>query len=432
MRLRTVLWGAFTLALLLGTALAAASLHSFCGGRLGGGPKLLEAIRVEGPLRAGAARVELAPPLPVVIAGYAPPRSVARRLQHPLYARAVVLAVEKVQVAIVSVDTLLVPDKLREQIATDVAPLGFSSVWVVATHTHSSFGGFDDRLFAQVVGTGRYREDSARALVQGAVTAIREAHARLGPATAATGVSEYDFLASSRVGGQVADHRLTKLVFRGESGPVAQWLVTAAHPTLVPKRLDELDPDFPGAFSALEEAAGHGVTLLSQGAAGNAMVDFGGGDSAKHIAQVAEALAKASRELAVADTVPTSLALSRATVDLPSPDSSRWTGDGPWRTLGDNLFCVSAPRRTELSVLRLGQVTLLAVPGEPTDAAGKAIEASAGASRVVSLANGYLGYVESEEVVAERQGEARRQYFTGRLATVLEDAARLAVRAVHE
>ena len=48
--------------------------------------------RAEGSLRAGAAKVALAPPFPVVVAGYSPPRPEASQADPPLHARAVVLA----------------------------------------------------------------------------------------------------------------------------------------------------------------------------------------------------------------------------------------------------------------------------------------------------------------------------------------------------
>ncbi|MFP2907352.1 hypothetical protein ACLESD_20360, partial [Pyxidicoccus sp. 3LFB2] len=61
--------------LVLLTVGAAYSLASWnwCGVWEERSPVLLSQVRGEGPLRAGAAKVTLAPPFPVVVAGYAPP-----------------------------------------------------------------------------------------------------------------------------------------------------------------------------------------------------------------------------------------------------------------------------------------------------------------------------------------------------------------------
>ena len=77
-----------------------------------------------------------------------------------------------------------------------------------------------------------------------------------------------------------------------------------------------------------------------------------------------------------------------------------------------------------MELLRVGPVVLLGVPGEPSAAAGRALEAAAGAGRVVSLVNGYLGYVETREHLARSEGEARRQLLgAGFLDTLVQGAS---------
>jgi len=45
---------------------------------------------------------------------------------------------------------------------------------------------------------------------------------------------------------------------------------------------------------------------------------------------------------------------------------------------------------------------------------------------VVSLTNGYFGYLEAPELVLAHQGESKRQYFGPELLEVLASAARVA------
>ncbi|NPC85334.1 hypothetical protein HPC49_44960, partial [Pyxidicoccus fallax] len=90
--LRKVPWRSL-IPLMLLTAGAAYALASWnwCGVWTERAPVLLSQVRGEGSLRAGAAKVALAPPFPVVVAGYSPPRPEAEQADPPVYARAVVL-----------------------------------------------------------------------------------------------------------------------------------------------------------------------------------------------------------------------------------------------------------------------------------------------------------------------------------------------------
>jgi hypothetical protein len=75
---------------------------------------------------------------------------------------------------------------------------------------------------------------------------------------------------------------------------------------------------------------------------------------------------------------------------------------------------------------------MLGVPAETTAASGVLLERAAGGARVVSLVNGYLGYVEPPDRVERAAGESRRQLFGPGLLESLRfgtEAARAALRA---
>lgn len=123
--------------LTIGSAYALASWN-WCGRWTGREPLVLGQTHAEGPLRAGAARVPLVPPFPVVVAGYGPPRPEASRADPVPQARAVVLSSGDVKVGLVSLELLLVPDELVAAVRQRTADLGLQGVVVVATHSHSS------------------------------------------------------------------------------------------------------------------------------------------------------------------------------------------------------------------------------------------------------------------------------------------------------
>jgi neutral ceramidase len=140
--------------LTLGSAYALASWN-WCGRWSERTPVVRGQASAEGLLRAGAARVDLQPPFPVVVAGYGPLRPEASQADPRPRARAVVLSVGDVKVGLVSLELLLVPDALVAAVRERAADLGLQGLVVVATHSHSSFGGYDPRLVSQLAGTGR-------------------------------------------------------------------------------------------------------------------------------------------------------------------------------------------------------------------------------------------------------------------------------------
>ncbi|XXF79189.1 hypothetical protein P2318_05390 [Myxococcaceae bacterium GXIMD 01537] len=426
---RRLLRSLLPMALLTTGAAYAVASWNWCGRWEERPPVLLGQVRGEGPLRAGAAKVEILPPFPVVVAGRPPPRAEARQSDPPVHARAVVLAAGDVRVGLVSLELLNAPASLVEGLRARAAGLGLQGVLVFATHTHSSFGGFDERLMAQLAGTGRFRAAAVEAAVSAGAEALRKAADNLSDVTLEVGRAQDAALVYTRSGGETPDGALTRVVLRGAAAPVAELLVFGAHPTLVPRERGYVDPDYPGRLSELREAGG-GVTLVMQGAAGNASVAFSDGrHGVERAAGFAQALADlAGRAELVQSPGPARLALARAEVTLPRPDASRLV-PAFTRAAGDNFLCHSAPRTAEVGALALGPLRLLLVPAEPTVDAGAELARRTGATGLLGLADGYISYVDTEARVREASGESLRQYFGPGLLERLGSGAQLAAEA---
>jgi neutral ceramidase len=413
--------------LTVGAAYALASWN-WCGRWEERAPVLLDRLQGEGALWAGAAKVPLHPPFPVVVAGYPPPRPEAAQSNPPVHARALVVQAGEARVGLVSLELMLVTEPLVRRIRERAADLGLGAVLVFATHTHSSFGGYDTRLVAQLVGTGRYREAAVDTVVSAASDALHEAASALGEVSLELGHAREPDFVTSRSAGEPPDGALTRVVLRGAGGPVAELLIFAAHPTMVGRQRAYVDPDYPGRLSELREAHG-GVALFLQGAGGNASVAFKAGKGEERAAAFAQALSGlADQAVAVAVAGPVRLSLARAEVALPRPDASRLV-PRLTRAAGDNFLCHSASRVAEVSALALGPLQLLTLPGEPTVGAGQVLRQRTGASGVLGLAADYVGYVEVPSLVAQPAGEARRQYYGPTLLDRLAAAAQLAAEA---
>ncbi|MBZ4397690.1 neutral/alkaline non-lysosomal ceramidase N-terminal domain-containing protein [Myxococcus sp. AS-1-15] len=416
----------FPLVLLTVGAAYALGSWNWCGTWAERAPVLLSQVKGEGPLRAGAAKVALAPPFPVVVAGYSPPRPDATQSDPPLHARAVVLEAGGSRVGLVSLELLLVTDVVTARVREHAKTLGLQDVLVLATHTHSSLGGYDSRLVSQLVGTGRYREDSEATVVAAASAALGQAASSLTDVMLELGEAKESSYVYTRSGGTAPDGTLTRAVLRGEAAPVAELLFFAAHPAMVPRQRAYVDPDYPGRLSTLRESEGSGVTLLLQGAVGNASVAYSEGQGLERVSGFARALSELAGKAPLASAGPSvRLSLARAEAVMPRPDASRLV-PAFTRAAGDNLLCSSAERVAEVSALVLGPLELVTVPGEPTVDAGAELVRRTGASGVLGLAGGYVGYVETPDLVNAKGGESRRQYFGPALLERLGVAAELA------
>jgi hypothetical protein len=373
-----------------------------------------------GEVLAGAARVPVEVPWPVVVAGYPPPRSTASTSERPIFARALFLRSGSTEMAWVVLETLTVPADLRRAIQEKWGPQSALELWVSATHTHSSLGGYDRGRVGQLVGIGRFREDVEQSLATAAVLAIEEAKKSVSKVTLS--VSGADLPSVVARSGSEVDTRATRLSFTKQDGQgLAQVLILAGHPTLVEMRTEVLSSDYPGELAWEREAAQEGVTLVVQGAAGNASVAAGFSTA------MAENIARA---FGTATPQPLQqLGMARVQVSLPAPDSGRFLPKG-LTPLGDRLLGLWAPSTTEVSLLQLGPVRLLAVPAEPVFVVGRALEQASGALRVVGLTNDYIGYVETPELLRAHEGESSRQYFQETLAEDFAAAARLAAEAL--
>jgi len=360
----------------------------------------LPEVKGQGPFEAGAGRARIQVALPVTRAGYGPMEPRAERQAAPLSARALAVGAG--------------------------GGRGGGAVLVAATNPPSSVGGYDDRKEMGFTGVG-WPDAAVRGAVVGAAkAAAKQALGSMVRARIAVGSVEAAELVASRAEGEVADGRLMRVRVESESGQrVAEVLVFAAHPTLQPRHDGVLSPDYPAAVSEALEASGGGVVLTLVGAGGNARAQVPGEPAPEaRVEAFARALAGRAGQVALGPAAGEGVVrVAAAVMPLPHPDASRLVS-GWLRKPAENALCGMA-REAKVARWTLGPVTLVAVPGEITAPAGARVEKAARAERVVSLANGYVGYVDTEEQVRARGGESRRQYFPAELLNALERAAAL-------
>jgi neutral ceramidase len=391
-------------------------------------PRIAVIARGSGPLLAGVGVAPIDVPLGAPIAGF-PHLGYRSDGADPVTARAVVLVSGELRLAVVSAEILLVPDTLRDAVLSRLQGLQLTGVILAATHTHASPGGYYENLAAERVGMGPY-DPRMRDLVANAMAeAVRRALADVGPARLSVGRGRDTTLVAGR-GGAPPDGRLTVLRLDRSGGqPLAEVAVFGAHATTLGIRNRRISGDWPARFYA---AGRHGVRLLLQGAVGDQRTNLPQAQGPLTPESYAAAVDRAVASLAFTppDPMP-ALAFAAAEVDLPTPEPP--AVPVLLRQAATNLVSGILPARAQVSALRAGPVILVDVPGEVMHQLADRWRGMAGpGAEVVSLADGYLGYVDAPELSTGAQEHAERTYYGPGLAPALERGLSMTVAALRE
>jgi hypothetical protein len=225
-------------------------------------------------LRAGAARVDITPPLGSPMWGYgARHDGPSVGVLDPLRARALVLAVGAERIALVSLDLGRAPTRqgtanIRARVKKEA---GVEHVFLVASHTHHGPVLELDRWPSAKNPYVRQLEEKLAGAIIAAARDLRPA--RVGVASAQV---PFNRNRHSKLADKPVDREL--LVLRVEDGrgkPIAHAVNFAAHPTMHPWRVYRFSADYPGALADLVEKETGAPCLFLQGAAGDLSANAG-------------------------------------------------------------------------------------------------------------------------------------------------------------
>jgi hypothetical protein len=395
-----------------GAALLAAAV-AFCtiplGGASGGVPAVVHGRAAseahgQGPLRAGAAKVRIPLGERPVIAGYSGHRR-ASGSGEEVFVRALAIEAGGARALIATIDTLLIPGELEEEILRRANLGPKTCLMLAASHTHSGPGGAWNNFLAGWAGSGAFDRAQRDDLAQAAAEALMLASGLTGPAEMAVAREEWPGgPARPRSEGPVDPALVAVELRRFDGEDVAALIGYAMHPTTVPRGELRISGDWP---ARAETHLLEGPALVLQGAVGNATWD--GADPARPVALEALRIldgAKALREI--------SLACETRIIALPRARASRQV---PWlfRRAVSNVLALGLDKHAVQTRIRAGPLSLLGVPGEPVGELGLGARPDV----LVSLADGYFGYVETPERWERGEGESAKTYFGPGLARAL-------------
>jgi len=377
-------------------------------------------------LRIGMAKIEITPDpdrVTVHLAGYSGRhRKPADAVLDPVYARALVIADEDGNLfGVVGLDLCSMHGEFRDRVLELAAPHGFTdqNLMLAATHTHSSlhlgrsfilrllFGSVDDALFER---TAQIVTDALAAAKQAMRPARWEAatrmvsglnRSRLDPAFEVDGHQMADGAAPDR-GKYPVNERLTVLRFTGNEGiPVGAVAHFTAHPTILSPKNLALSADFPGVVcDRLEKNLGQGsVVLFLNGTLGDtAPIPDWTDDVTEEIRQMRaygnEVADRAEEVLAAAEP----MSDSSVSAGVAKREFNQVTLRPLWGwTLSRSMSraFVTQPEVT-FQAIRLGDVVLIAVPGEPTTRVGDDLRSLCPEGKsctIVGQSNAAIGYI---------------------------------------
>ena len=244
------------------------------------------AIPGRAALKAGAAQVDITPPLGLDMPAW---RRQADGVRDPLLARALVLDDGETRLAIVSLDICMIVDvvvpsfhdgpeyknlgrvaAIRREIQ---ARTGIDKVICVASHTHSSAGKASDEWMREeerrIVNVVTEAADHTRAATIGAGWGtVNEGFNRRIPQPDGTVTTQWDNPSRKATG--PVDHNVGIIAVRGEDGTAIATLVNfACHAVVLGPENTKYSADYPGALAKKVETAVGGQCLFLQGAAGD-------------------------------------------------------------------------------------------------------------------------------------------------------------------
>lgn len=401
-----------------------------------------ETVDAQPALRAGFARVDVTPPIGAQIPGGFN-KNISTGVRDPLWAEAAVFVNDAMALAVVGVDTLMIPDDVvadARREAERLCGIPAAHILIAASHTHSG-GPAVDCL-------GSERDPAyCRNLAQQTAQAIAQAHAAIAPARVGWGLGHEDSVSFNRrfhmKDGSVRTHpgRMNPDIVEPE-GPMDPDVAVIAvenmdgvllgcivnhalHATVVGG--SQFSPDWPGYMrQTIRGGLGRdiGVVFLN-GACGdvtqvdnrNPRAPEFGEAWGRRIGTIlgAEALKVLARMEYQADIA---LGVTAETLQLPirdlaESDEALVARESPESGLGASqneaylreaamvraMKAQSPTVPAEVQAIRIGNAAIVTNPAEFFCALGLAIKADSPwpLTLVAELANGYIGYVPTAE-----------------------------------
>ncbi|WP_250419029.1 MULTISPECIES: neutral/alkaline non-lysosomal ceramidase N-terminal domain-containing protein [Pontibacter] len=371
-------------------------------------------------LQVGWAKISITPPPPFPLAGYGKRLGKAYTEVHDsAYVRTFAFNNGKQEAYLVALDLLITPMTLTKALeaASIKAGLKPEQLYLSATHTHTSFGGWGENLMGWVM-AGKYSQEQVNSTADQIIQSIKLAKANAQTAKVGYGKAIAGHLVGNRLNGEeaVRDTTVRFIKFEQADGDVAVLATFSAHATVLPSKQQILSRDYPGALvTALEKQVD--FAAFSAGAVASHRPVYQHGDTFISVDSMGNQLARVILPELPKVSMDYSYKLGYNRLPLLLPDPEWRIGDNyhlaPW--LFYNLF---GKYPSFVTSLQIGDIILAGAPADYSGEFLPQLEQQASQQNqkliVTGFNGGYMGYLLPSRHYNLDAYEARGMNFYGR------------------
>lgn len=329
--------------------------------------------------------------------------------------KVIVLRNKEQTLAFVSMDLIAVHNDMRLEIYERTKDVFSNSnqIQLFATHTHSGPGGYVNMPFWEHLAVDKINPSFHKELLDTAEKAIRESVKNLEPALIGQGEMMLDGFTMNRRNSNTLNPRLNLIKISNlRNKNIANILNFPIHGTFFPPANLMLSRDIPGAIEQSFENKTNAVSLFISGPAGDVgpVIEE---KTPKALSLIGEEITQKAYQLWSSTKVKAAqrieilknqFTLVPANVNVVQclaaafPETFAWLKKMPWFIKLPNSLNIPS----ELYSIRVEDILILTVPGEPITQLGIEIEKLAALNNVqkpmiFTLANNYMGYVLTKE-----------------------------------
>ncbi len=345
----------------------------------------------------------------------------ATGVHDDLYVKAVAFRVGDRVGVMVGADALIMPPEVTDLAAQRLEQelkLSREQIYLSATHTHCSLGGWGEGKVAEAF-AGGFQAGSRTWFADRIVVAIREAMSDLKPASFGHGGFAAPEFVRNRLVGQLGkvDPEFSFAVLKQKDGKLAVLGSYAAHATVLSSDMMEFSADYPGCWQrAVEQATGGTAVFLAGGIGSHSPVPGEKGFAGAE--RMGQALARSLLEQLPRVAFTNSLTFGMLGLELSMPPLNVRITDGirlrPW--LAGRLM-PGSHERSFIQVFRLDDSVWISTPCDFSGELALGIKdflRVRGSSAIVTSFNGdYVGYVISPRYYHLNGYEPRVMSFFG-------------------
>ena len=224
-------------------------------------------------IEVGWSKASLVPETPIPLAGYGARKGADfEGVNDSVFVKAVVFDNNLTRAAYVSMDLLIVPPNLDHKKILDRLSFNIDNLYLTASHTHSSIGGYLEGLAGKVFG-GKYDEKVLDFITEKTIDALEEAYYKREKAKIGYGrIYASNYITNRLVGDSIGTYdpfiRLIKI--SADGGKSAVIFSYSAHATCYGQKQRNLSADYPGKLtSMLEETSEIDFAVYGAGAVGS-------------------------------------------------------------------------------------------------------------------------------------------------------------------